>query len=188
MTTTSAGAMPALVTLDEWDSDWSRRDETYELVDGIPEMAPSEVFRNRRTAARLMVLLDAALGHRAHVICDFDVLLFDVPTTVRRPDVLVLAKDLGLATRARTEDVLLVAEVVSPSSAVTDWRDKRDEYAKAGIPLYLVIDHRNDDLRLALFANPVDGSYPLPVGDDTDNVSFTLLDAQITVRARDLAG
>jgi len=36
-----------------------------------------------------------------------------------------------------------VAEVVSPSSAKADWRDKRELYALHGIPVYLVIDPRD---------------------------------------------
>ena len=35
-----------VVSLAEWDRDWSRRDEDYELVDGHPLMTPSEAYPN----------------------------------------------------------------------------------------------------------------------------------------------
>lgn len=39
------------------------------------------------------------------------------------------------------EDVLLVAEVISPSNAARDLVLKRHEYAAAGIPIYWLASH-----------------------------------------------
>ena len=133
--------------------------KAHEFVRVDPQFITTDVA----VGAALLTLIDVARKSSAFVVDEDGQFLISVPLTTAELD-----------SRLRTAQRM--------------WEYHRDEYAKAGIPLYLVIDHRNDDLRLALFANPVDGSYPLPVGDDTDNVSFTLLDAQITVRARDLAG
>jgi Uma2 family endonuclease len=70
------------------------------------------------------------------------------PAGVRKPDVFVVPKDVARSAidrRVRTyyaSDLLLVAEVVSPRSGSerTDRVQKVGEYAKAGIPLYWIIE------------------------------------------------
>ena len=74
----------------------------------------------------------------------------DVSTAagIRKPDVFVVPKDVARSTISRrvrsyyASDLLLVAEVVSPrsSSERTDRVQKVAEYAKAGIPLYWIIE------------------------------------------------
>lgn len=189
-TTTDArdgtGDVPRLVDLTEWDADWSRREDHYELVAGIPTVVPSEVFDNRQAGSWLVRLLDRAFGDAVRVVTDYDLELSQVPATVRCPDVVVLARHLGQDRRAQPEDVLLVAEVVSPSSTVTDWRHKRDEYAAAGIPLYLVIDLRPEVRTLALFAEPRDGVYADAADRRGAEVTFTLHEKPVTIRLADL--
>lgn len=55
------------------------------------------------------------------------------------------------------EDLELAVEVVSPSSALHDWKAKTKGYARAGVPLYLVIDPRKSEI--ALFSEPEGGKY-----------------------------
>jgi Uma2 family endonuclease len=70
------------------------------------------------------------------------------PAGVRKPDVFVVPRDVARAAidgKARTyyaADLLLVAEVISPrsSSEQVDRVRKVGEYAKAGIPLYWIVD------------------------------------------------
>jgi Uma2 family endonuclease len=71
----------------------------------------------------------------------------DQPATVRIPDVVVVRAEAAERVRAeggifRASDVLLVVEVLSPSSLRTDQIVKRDEYADAGIPNYWIVDIR----------------------------------------------
>jgi Uma2 family endonuclease len=61
-----------------------------------------------------------------------------------------------------------VAEVISPSSAKADWRDKRELYAQHAIPHYLVIDPRDATwhvLRLdgAAYVETADGIFGQPI-------------------------
>ncbi|MDO5698909.1 MAG: Uma2 family endonuclease [Dermatophilus congolensis] len=186
MTTATVNAVLPLVDLAEWDADWSQREEDYELVAGIPALAPGEIYDNRNAALELAVALRRITPAPARVLIDFDVQLSAVPATVRRPDVLVLASPLPNARRAMPEDVLFVAEVVSPSSTVTDWRYKRQEYAQAGIPVYLVADIREGSQRLTLFKDPTDGVYPDPPPTDGTSVTIAIGASQITVRLSDL--
>ena len=70
------------------------------------------------------------------------------PAGIRKPDVFMVPKDVArgaIGRRVRTyyaSDLLLVAEVVSSRSGSerTDRVQKVGEYAKAGIPLYWIIE------------------------------------------------
>jgi Uma2 family endonuclease len=53
------------------------------------------------------------------------------------------------------DGVLLVAEVVSPSSATDDRVAKKRIYAQGKVPLYLLIDVET----VTLYSDPRDGSY-----------------------------
>jgi Uma2 family endonuclease len=66
--------------------------------------------------------------------------------------------------------VLLVAEVVSPSSRHDDREFKRDVYARGGVPLYLLIDPEEAERSVTLFSDPRPGGYRsrtrVPFGDE----------------------
>ncbi|WP_042373957.1 Uma2 family endonuclease [Streptacidiphilus neutrinimicus] len=92
------------------------------------------------------------------------------------PDVVVMHRDdIDLTVRNTPAQVVrVVGEVVSPSSAKADWRDKRELYAAHGIPLYLVIDPRHgtwhvltlDNLGYVQTQEGIFGqSIPLPLPD-----------------------
>ena len=66
--------------------------------------------------------------------------------------------------------VLLVAEVVSPSSGHDDREFKRDAYARGGVPLYLLIDPQAAEKSVTLFSDPRPDGYRsrtrAPFGDE----------------------
>lgn len=69
----------------------------------------------------------------------------DKPGTARCPDLHILPRVAAERLRneggvARASDVLVVVEIVSPSSRRIDHVLKRNEYARAGIPHYWIID------------------------------------------------
>ncbi|HUR00920.1 MAG TPA: Uma2 family endonuclease [Nonomuraea sp.] len=55
--------------------------------------------------------------------------------------------------------VLLVAEVVSPSSVHRDHHEKREIYAQGGVPVYLLIDPIADQPAATVFSEIKDGAY-----------------------------
>ena len=55
--------------------------------------------------------------------------------------------------------VLLVAEVVSPSSRRHDRETKNCIYAQGGIPLYLLVDRFAEPTTVTLFSDPADSGY-----------------------------
>ena len=69
----------------------------------------------------------------------------DEPGSSRRPDLMVVRKELGDRLVAEgglvpAPEVLLAVEIVSPSSKRIDHVYKRDDYADAGIPNYWIVD------------------------------------------------
>ncbi|GHC37480.1 Uma2 family endonuclease [Streptomyces cinnamoneus] len=63
---------------------------------------------------------------------------------LRRPDLIVVPDEVFGEENApfAPHDLLLVAEIVSPSNHSNDYMDKMDEYPAMGIPLYLLVDPR----------------------------------------------
>lgn len=55
------------------------------------------------------------------------------------------------------DELELAVEVVSPRSKAYDWEIKVRGYARAGVPLYLVVDRRKSEI--ALFSEPENGDY-----------------------------
>lgn len=175
-------AVPRPMTLTEWDQ--LDIEGSAELVQGVLLMGPPESLANRRAAARMSALLGLVPGiewvQEMDILLDGDAL---VPT-VRCPDVVVLrAGAVDDVPRLDPADVLLVVEVVSQSSVETDWVTKRREYARAGIPAYLVVDRHAG--RLVLFDRIVEGRYADAVGDGV-SVTVRLCGQELTVRMADL--
>lgn len=120
-----------------------------ELVNGRLIMSPSPLRQHNAAGLNLMVQLLGQVPDDLEVIYDLDVDLElaapDKPGFVRRPDVFVAQRSAGKRQDAeggpiRASEVVLVIEVMSPSSRNTDYHAKRAEYAKAGIPFYWIID------------------------------------------------
>ncbi len=104
----------------------------------------------------LAVLRDAARqtdrrkGTCHRVLGDLDVLIADSPKLhFRTPDVVVyrcVDTDRGLwGRKPYAADCLIVVEIVSADSVTTDIRDKRAEYAAAGIPHYWIVRMTDND-------------------------------------------
>ncbi|WP_226343892.1 Uma2 family endonuclease [Agilicoccus flavus] len=181
--TTTTSALPPLVDLDGWAAERAAHEAKVELVRGLVIMAPSEGAVNLRSGWLIAHAIERATGRERLAVPHLDVVLSDVPTTVRCPDLVVVrpaAIDRG-TTRLSAADVDLVAEVVSPSSVETDWLVKRAEYARAGIGAYLVVDLRPGAERLALFTRPGPDGYAdvtgggavvIPFGDDAVHLAL----------------
>jgi Uma2 family endonuclease len=72
--------------------------------------------------------------------------------------------------RWRHQDVEFVAEVISQGTAANDYGPKRDAYATAGVPVYLIVDPYTGEWHLHTL--PKDGEYraslTLDFGDAVD--------------------
>jgi Uma2 family endonuclease len=109
----------------------------YELLDGTLIVSPAPGPPHQRVAAVLVVLLELA--------CPEDLVVFPSvgvrigPRSALEPDVVVARPaDISGARLARAP--LLVAEILSPDSALRDLNLKKAAYERFGIPSYWVID------------------------------------------------
>jgi Uma2 family endonuclease len=120
----------------------------YELADGwLTELSASPWHDH--AAERLKdILKNAARLSGAEVYIAGGPNDISTPAGVRKPDVFVVPRDVARAAidrKVRTyygSDLLLVAEVISPRSGSeqVDRVRKVGEYAKAGIPVYWIVD------------------------------------------------
>lgn len=118
-----------------------RGDERWELIDGVAyAMAPAPSIRHQTVALALGSRLEQALRGRP---CR----PFVAPTDVRlseqdvvQPDILVVC-DAGIITETHIDGAPdLVVEVLSPSTAALDLRQKKALYERAGVREYVLID------------------------------------------------
>jgi Uma2 family endonuclease len=114
----------------------------YEVVYGELLVTPAPRPWHEVVQRRLMLALDIylqehhvgeVLGSRADISWGPDVLV--------SPDVFVVPLDqVRTLDWSKMRDLLLVAEVLSPSSAKHDRFLKRRRYQEAGVPLYWIVD------------------------------------------------
>ncbi len=110
-----------------------------ELIDGVLVVTPAPGTAHQACVVQLVAKLTAgAAAMGAVVLCaPYDYVVG--PTTVLQPDVLVARReDLGEARLERSP--LLVVEVLSPSTRLTDLGTKRLAYEAAGVPAYWLVD------------------------------------------------
>ena len=128
-------------------------DERYELIDGELILIPSPNQAHQTSSISLgsaMHIFSKANGLGIVLLAPFDVLLSD--TDVVQPDILFAS---NARAHIRTPDNIqgapdLVVEITSPSSAIRDWREKMDLYAKHGVKEYWIVDPENRIVWLTL--------------------------------------
>ncbi|MFE3188783.1 Uma2 family endonuclease [Nocardia sp. NPDC059240] len=113
-----------------------------EVVHGHVIVCESPAPEHNRIARRLAGALEELPTTEPciRVETDIDVVLWRVPKfTFRRPDVVVYRCLEERGAKPEAADSLIVVEVSSPSTAEEDLLDKKAQYARVGIPLYLVV-------------------------------------------------
>lgn len=111
MTTTP---LPTPLDLDAWFALPENELERHELVAGYVTMSPGESYENRSAATKVVLAFHRVLGDDYLPVTDLDVVVSEVPATVRRPDVVIARRDaLRGAKRVHGREVEVVVEVVS---------------------------------------------------------------------------
>lgn len=108
-----------------------------ELLEGTLLVNPPSSTPHQLVSLNLALALREAVGPGLVVVEAVGVR--GPADTVLIPDVLVVSREAALANRSGihdAEDVLLVVEIVSPSSRTADRLAKPSVYARAGIPSY----------------------------------------------------
>ncbi len=153
----------------------------YELVDGVLVVTPAPGTAHQRCVVRLATVVLGAAGADLDVLCaPYDYLVG--PTTLLQPDILVARReDLG---EARLEDPpLLVVEVLSPSTRLTDLGTKRLAYEAAGVPAYWLVDPHEPSLTSLRLH---EGRYALEAKVVTDERYETSQPVEVAVAPSDL--
>ncbi|MEV8018747.1 Uma2 family endonuclease [Streptomyces sp. NPDC086554] len=164
MSDTGTESAPSAAELDEvlWQA-WKAMElpEGYraEIIEGVIEVSPTGRLTHAQVANRVRRALDKFLDGGEYA-CHQDANLIHKRRTWI-PDAFVGPEDLGpyadedgLGVKAKAVD--LVIEVVSPGKRNQD-RDrvkKRREYARAGIPVYVIIDDYDAEGTVTVLTEP----------------------------------
>lgn len=169
-----AAAFATEMTLDMYKAFPEDASKQIEVVDGwmvrCESAEPSHqaiqfnVIAGLREATKLS---DRRKGTCHRVLGDLDVLILDSPKLhFRRPDVVVyrcVDADRGKwGKKPYASDCVIVVEIVSADSVTTDLRDKRAEYAAAGIPHYWIVRMTDNDgpaISIERFLLTLEGDY-----------------------------
>lgn len=137
--------------------DYTDEDETvwYEWVDGELVMSPAAGLPHQLVVARLWREL-LRLGDDVGRGLTLPQMVLRVgPARARIPDFVFIGSDkLPLPSKSRDIPVVpdLVVEILSPTTAATDLRDKRDDYRTAGMPSYWIVDPEASSVTVWSFA------------------------------------
>lgn len=116
-----------------WQGDW-------ELIDGVAiAMTPSPFGRHERIVARIVHLLLSSIESQAcdcQVYAGLDWIVHE--HTIVRPDVMVVCGEQPDEHLQRPP--VLVVEVMSPSTQITDRTTKFEIYETNGVSFYVLID------------------------------------------------
>jgi Uma2 family endonuclease len=141
-TSTGVSQLVSQLTLDEYLS--LPEESPYEIVDGVLRPMVRSSKENREVQSVLTGLLRAQKPGGLRVAEEEVLVLREDPPDARIPDVVVFRASSDPAARktnhTAAESVLLVVEVVSPSSQTADRYEKPGEYARAGIPAFWRIE------------------------------------------------
>ena len=119
-----------------------------EYRDGFLEVLPVATKIDQKLIRSLNALIEAAFDHQG--LCLQAGYHIRIPkATYRFPDVIYLSPEQDAASNDRfTEAATIVVEVVSPDEPSRDYLDKREEYARAGVPEYWIVDPRDRSILL----------------------------------------
>jgi Uma2 family endonuclease len=114
----------------------------YEVVYGELLVTPAPRLWHQVIVQRLLVALDKYLERQAvGLVLASPADISWGPDVLVQPDVFVVPREEARTlTWSRMQTLLLVAEVLSPSSTKSDRFLKRLRYREAGVPLYWVVD------------------------------------------------
>lgn len=146
----------------------------YEWADGnLIEMPPASPEHGRRSLFLAMILNAYAEHHDLGVVYP-DGLILHLDATIRIPDVAFLRRaNLDRVGATHCEGGAdLVVEIVSPESGARDRGEKFDEYERAGVEEYWIVDPRR---RMAEFYRLNDGLYAAVAPDAEGRVKSSAL-------------
>jgi Uma2 family endonuclease len=113
-----------------------------ELVDGTVVISPTPEVPHQRVLQRLLIAFDRAAPAEFEVLPGVNVVLS--PRRLLIPDFVVTTVPGIEAVYCDGADIMLAAEIISPSSRTYDCALKRQLYAEARVPFFLLVDPAAD--------------------------------------------
>ena len=173
---------PPRMSIEAFEAWAERQDGRYELVRGFPVMM-NETTRNHSKITTNLVrcllnVIDPDIYHVA--IGDFG--LETGKDTVRLADVMVTPNE-GSGKDRRTEEALLLIEILSPSTSHVDFGDKQREYlALSSLQAYLIV--AQDKACAWLWVRGEDGfpAKPEVIEDLEATLTIAALDITLTLQ------
>ncbi|GAA1073899.1 Uma2 family endonuclease [Tsukamurella spumae] len=127
------------MSLDQWCALGEDTAARYELVQGVVQVSPRPRPDHSSAMIQLCLQIQRQIDRPRVCLVEFDVLVGAGPhATVRVPDVVVF--DLPAAQPLPADQVRLAIEILSPGTRRTDQVTKREEYERAGIDAYWIVD------------------------------------------------
>ncbi len=147
--------------------------ERIELVDGVVCMSPSASLPHQRLVREILFQLETFRRANPHVEVLADVDLVLASGTVYRPDIIAYVDKRAVMRTDRAEAApTLVVEVLSPATRAFDLTTKRDDYERAGVGEYIVVE--SSDARARLFRRDGEWLVELPLrGDSIESLSLS---------------
>jgi len=116
-------------------------DERWELIDGVPyNMSPAPVTKHQRIVGKFYNILENNLKNKSCIpfIAPTDVVLSE--HDVIQPDVFVVCDKSKITEKNIQGAPNLIIEVLSPSTALKDKREKKILYEKYRVKEYIIIN------------------------------------------------
>ena len=132
-------------------------------------MSPAPGMRHQHISGNLFVVLRKALAESSCNCTAFLPVDYKIAEdTVVQPDILVVCNP-QLSGKVLEQTPSLVAEVLSPSTALKDRNSKYHLYEEAGVPYYLIIDHEKSVVEVYRLT---DAAYQLQAIDPKQPYTF----------------
>ncbi len=134
-----------------------------EIHNGQVVVSPPATMQHADILDRLSTLLYALkLPNRWRFFYGWGVHIPPQPD-LRLPDLMVVPDEVEAfdEMRAHGRSLLLVVEVCSPGTYKVDWKEKPLDYARAGVPLYLIVDPVATPRTVTLMSDPLLDLEPL---------------------------
>lgn len=156
---------PEIIALLPRQGEWSERDYLWltehtrrlvEWTDGFIEVLPMPTDKHQAISAYLFVALHGLMQRVGGTVLFAALRLRVGPHKFREPDLLLLrSKDDPRRGNQYWEGADLVVEIVSPDDPARDRVVKREDYARAGIPEYWIVDPLTEQITVLTLADNV---------------------------------
>ena len=156
-----------------------RQDGRYELVRGRPMMMNQTTRYHSRITTNIVLALGNAVDRSGYDVVAGDFALQTGDDTLRLEDVMVTPAK-GSGKDRRTNEAVLLVEILSPSTATDDFGDKQREYlALSSLEAYLIV--AQDTVCVWAWIKGEDGFPPKPEIIEARDGTITLPALGITL-------